>query len=72
MQVDLTNFVADGQVILYKGNSELTKDFTPDVNNNYQVSYGGSAGPGTYYVLVTAGTSRPNPGDDYTLSVTSN
>jgi hypothetical protein len=67
LQVDLTGFVADGQVILYKGNTELTKDFTPDVSNNYQLTYGNSAGPGTYYILVTAGLSRPNPGVDYTL-----
>jgi hypothetical protein len=69
LQVDLTNFVADAQLILYKGTTELTKDFTPDVNNNFQVTYGGAAGPGTYYILATAGTSRPGPtAPDYTLT----
>jgi hypothetical protein len=66
VQVDLTNFVTDGQLILYKGNSELGKDFN---NTTLQVIEPG-AGPGTYYVLVTAGVSRPNPGVDYTLTVT--
>ncbi len=68
VQVDLTNFVNDGQLILYKGTSLLVKDFN---NTTLQVIHPG-AGPGTYYVLVTAGVSRPDPGSDYTLTVTVN
>ncbi|MGD8858176.1 MAG: hypothetical protein PVG33_17700 [Chloroflexota bacterium] len=66
VQLDLTNFVTDGQMILYKGNTELAKDFN---KTHLQVLRSG-AGAGTYYVLVTAGLSRPDPGVDYTLTAT--
>jgi hypothetical protein len=68
VQVDLTNFVTDGQLILYKDTVELGKDFN---GTTLQVIEPG-AGPGTYYVLVLAGVSRPNPGSDYTLTVSVN
>lgn len=70
LQVDLTNFVADAQLILYHENDEVIKDTEPDINNNFQVTYNGAAGPGNYHILATAGLARPNPGSDYTLTVT--
>jgi hypothetical protein len=74
LQIDLTNFLPDGplvgQLILRKNGIELTKDYQPDVNNNYQVTYNGAAGPGKYDILVFGPAGHDDTTGDYTLAVT--
>lgn len=71
INVDVTNFLVDAQVLLYH-ESDTGNFLDQGFGGNYHLTHDGSAGPGVYYILVFAPGNHPTGNGNYNLVVTEN
>jgi hypothetical protein len=74
LTVDVTNYLADAQVLLYHESDTSTfldRDFLQG-DGHYTINYSGGMGAGTYYVQLFAPNGHPTGNGDYNLIVTDN
>jgi hypothetical protein len=74
LTVDVTNYLADAQVLLYHESDPgtfLVRDFQQG-DGHYTVNYSGNKGSGFYYVQLFVPGGHPTGNGDYTLKITDN
>ncbi len=72
--VDVTNFIPDAQVLMFKDPDygTILDSQANQPGGNYQLFYNGSAGAGKYMIWLFAPANHPKNHGDYTLKVTVN
>lgn len=74
LHVDVTNYLADAQVLLYHSSDPgtfLVRDFQ-QADGHYTLNYSGPKAAGTYYLQLYAPGGHPTGNGDYTLVIQDN